>query len=40
MRDLDELLAHIQGIIDQILSERRKSGITKEGFEDLLKALE
>ena len=39
MRDVDELLAHIQSIIDTILTDRKKSGITPEGFQQLLERL-
>lgn len=39
MRDVDELLDHIKLIIDKILDERRKSGISDEAFEKLIEQL-
>ncbi|GAX80847.1 hypothetical protein CEUSTIGMA_g8282.t1 [Chlamydomonas eustigma] len=39
MRDVDDLLQHIQGIIDDILAERRKSAITDEAFDRLIEEL-
>ena len=39
LRDVDELLAHIGGIIDSILEDRKKSGISAEGFGQLLQRI-
>jgi len=39
MRDVEELLQHIQVIIDAILEERRKSAISDEAFDNLIEQL-